>query len=107
MLVWRPAPPTESDQNLIRFCYTNPSPKSGGIQNDRENMVRIAGLEPARVTPLPPQSSVSANSTICAHEAVINEAGTVALCKGICARGENLRANSHSKFQSTESSERP
>src|ERR1041385_2300466 len=30
-------------------------------------MVRIAGLEPARVAPLPPQSSVSANSTICAH----------------------------------------
>src|ERR1043166_5276630 len=30
-------------------------------------MVRIAGLEPARVTPLPPQSSVSANSTICAQ----------------------------------------
>ncbi len=29
-------------------------------------MVRIAGLEPARVAPLPPQSSVSANSTICA-----------------------------------------
>jgi len=30
-------------------------------------MVRIAGLEPARVAPLPPQSSVSANSTICAN----------------------------------------
>ncbi len=29
-------------------------------------LVRIAGLEPARVAPLPPQSSVSANSTICA-----------------------------------------
>jgi hypothetical protein len=29
-------------------------------------MVRLAGLEPARVTPLPPQSSVSANSTISA-----------------------------------------
>ncbi len=29
-------------------------------------MVRIAGLEPARVTPLPPQSSASANSAICA-----------------------------------------
>ena len=27
-------------------------------------MVRVAGLEPARVAPLPPQSSVSANSTI-------------------------------------------
>src|SRR5438132_7653356 len=30
-------------------------------------LVRIAGLEPARVAPLPPQSSVSANSTICAQ----------------------------------------
>lgn len=30
-------------------------------------LVRIAGLEPARIAPLPPQSSVSANSTICAH----------------------------------------
>src|ERR1043166_1028015 len=30
-------------------------------------MVRLAGLEPARVTPLPPQSSVSANSTISAN----------------------------------------
>ena len=29
--------------------------------------MRIAGLEPARVAPLPPQSSVSANSTICAN----------------------------------------
>src|SRR5207247_1991124 len=31
-------------------------------------LVRIAGLEPARVAPLPPQSSVSANSTICAQD---------------------------------------
>ena len=31
-------------------------------------LVRIAGLEPARVAPLPPQSSVSANSTICAED---------------------------------------
>src|SRR5882762_4311494 len=29
-------------------------------------LVRLAGLEPARVAPLPPQSSVSANSTISA-----------------------------------------
>jgi hypothetical protein len=29
-------------------------------------MVRIAGLEPAHLAALPPQSSVSANSTICA-----------------------------------------
>ena len=33
-------------------------------------MVRLAGLEPARVAPLPPQSSVSANSTISAAEGV-------------------------------------
>src|SRR6266496_4805290 len=30
----------------------------------RGKLVRLAGLEPARVAPLPPQSSVSANSTI-------------------------------------------
>jgi hypothetical protein len=29
-------------------------------------LVRLAGLEPARLSPLPPQSSVSANSTISA-----------------------------------------
>src|SRR5437879_1831474 len=31
-----------------------------------KNLVRIAGLEPARLAALPPQSSVSANSTISA-----------------------------------------
>ena len=31
-------------------------------------VVRIAGLEPARLTALPPQSSASANSAICATE---------------------------------------
>jgi hypothetical protein len=31
-----------------------------------EKVVRIAGVEPARLAALPPQSSVSANSTICA-----------------------------------------
>src|SRR5438034_9260866 len=35
--------------------------------NSLEELVRIAGLEPARLAALPPQSSVSANSTICAH----------------------------------------
>ena len=43
----------------------------------KEKVVRLAGLEPARVTPLPPQSSVSANSTISAwhatNEAVLSE----------------------------------
>ncbi len=32
-----------------------------------QKVVRIAGLEPARITPLPPQSSASANSAICAN----------------------------------------
>ncbi len=36
-------------------------------------LVRIAGLEPARITPLPPQSSASANSAICALEIVLQE----------------------------------
>ncbi len=37
-------------------------------------VVRIAGLEPARVAPLPPQSSVSANSTICAPGPIMKQA---------------------------------
>src|ERR1043166_1010156 len=36
-------------------------------------MVRVAGLEPARVAPLPPQSSVSANSTIRAAGQLLNQ----------------------------------
>src|SRR5450432_2831229 len=32
----------------------------------QSRLVRIAGLEPAHLAALPPQSSVSANSTICA-----------------------------------------
>ena len=36
-------------------------------------LVRIAGLEPARITPLPPQSSASANSAICAGPPIINQ----------------------------------
>jgi hypothetical protein len=39
----------------------------------RTFMVRTAGLEPARLTALPPQSSVSANSTTCANGALINQ----------------------------------
>src|ERR1700744_4495090 len=35
--------------------------------SDDKNLVRIAGLEPACLAALPPQSSVSANSTICAQ----------------------------------------
>src|SRR4051812_31190768 len=38
-----------------------------------EKLVRLAGLEPARVTPLPPQSSVSANSTISATGGVMKQ----------------------------------
>jgi hypothetical protein len=37
-------------------------------------VVRIAGLEPARLAALPPQSSVSANSTICAEPQIMNHA---------------------------------
>jgi hypothetical protein len=36
------------------------------INGENMKMVRIAGLEPAHLSALPPQSSVSANSTICA-----------------------------------------
>jgi hypothetical protein len=35
--------------------------------------VRIAGLEPARLTALPPQSSASANSAICARGPIMNQ----------------------------------
>src|SRR6266481_4836771 len=48
-------------------------------------LVRIAGLEPARVAPLPPQSSVSANSTICAQYPN-NEAAPDNVRKGIFQR---------------------
>src|ERR1700722_15342872 len=44
-------------------------------------MVRLAGLEPARLTALPPQSSVSANSTISA--AVTNRTVRRTFGKGI------------------------
>src|SRR5438132_6707135 len=37
-------------------------------------MVRIAGLEPARLAALPPQSSVSANSTISANRRKLQHA---------------------------------
>jgi hypothetical protein len=49
------------------------------IQN--VDLVRLAGLEPARVAPLPPQSSVSANSTISAADSYI--AAPSAVCKCI------------------------
>src|ERR1039457_6293288 len=39
---------------------------SGESAKSLVKVVRIAGLEPAHLSALPPQSSVSANSTICA-----------------------------------------
>ena len=45
-----------------------PMKSSGLSPSDKPGkLVRIAGLEPARITPLPPQSSASANSAICAR----------------------------------------
>ena len=41
---------------------------------DLKKMVRIAGLEPARLAALPPQSSVSANSTISANRRKLQHA---------------------------------
>src|SRR6266568_8694 len=70
-------------------------------------MVRIAGLEPARVTPLPPQSSVSANSTICAHEAANNEAGKVSTCKRFPDRELSVRKNPSTKIQAPEKPQTP
>lgn len=47
--------------------------------------MRIAGLEPARVAPLPPQSSVSANSTICArlNNKTVKQCEGKAISKGV------------------------
>src|SRR6266478_9079625 len=61
--------------------------KSGGLTTSEtpKNLVRIAGLEPARVAPLPPQSSVSANSTICAQDNH-NETARSRLRKGFSRR---------------------
>ena len=65
------------DFNLPCACFTLFNPfrtTSPWLHKFQEKLARIAGLEPARVAPLPPQSSVSANSTICAQEAGDNEA---------------------------------
>src|ERR1035437_1910426 len=43
----------------------------------KEKLVRITGLEPARLSALPPQSSVSANSTICAPAFIMNQGTAV------------------------------
>ena len=61
------------------------SPSKQKVQRERKKLVRIAGLEPARITPLPPQSSASANSAICARTG-LNRAG---------ARPRRKRKNHH------------
>ena len=50
-------------------------------------MVRLAGLEPARVAPLPPQSSVSANSTISASNLPLSQTCPVNSASGILGFG--------------------
>src|SRR5256885_17216197 len=44
------------------------------ISKAPKKLVRIAGLEPARLAALPPQSSVSANSTISANRRKLQHA---------------------------------
>src|SRR5579862_3753640 len=79
---------SEVPSSHIASLDFSPVQRRKGIRNTEnlnfplKKLVRIAGLEPARVAPLPPQSSVSANSTICAHEAFLNQAGTGVTCKG-------------------------
>ena len=51
---------------------------------ENKGMVRLAGLEPARLAALPPQSSVSANSTISA--AAVNRTAPARFGKGIFKR---------------------
>src|SRR5271170_2062032 len=65
-------------------------------------LVRLAGLEPARVTPLPPQSSVSANSTISAL-AAINETGGAPARKGKLRGSDNRAREDQRKFAERES----
>ena len=81
------------------------------LPKKREDLVRIAGLEPARVAPLPPQSSVSANSTICAHEAFLNQAGTERTRKKfrsqVRASASLVTCLQNSKHQTPSSSETP
>src|SRR2546426_2617483 len=60
-------------------------------------MVRIAGLEPARLAALPPQSSVSANSTISAtrvHSTIGSRVCKRNLARDRCVRGR-LCADTH------------
>ena len=91
-------------RNLRRLCARMKTPpeirdeKGGDLSNPLKKLVRLAGLEPARVAPLPPQSSVSANSTISA--AAFNKTVRSAFGKGIFenqalsfAPGRGQRAN--------------
>ena len=55
---------------------------TGAPSDSLGSLVRMAGLEPARLSALPPQSSVSANSTTCATVPV-NETGSLPQCKRI------------------------
>src|SRR5262245_51136159 len=62
---------------------------AGGKDRNRQPLkllVRIAGLEPARVTPLPPQSSASANSAICAS--MCKKPAVGHFCKSICRESQ-------------------
>lgn len=61
--------------------------------NQTGGMVRMAGLEPAHLAALPPQSSVSANSTTCATTG--NEANSSSLLQVNCSVGEAIRGLFH------------
>jgi hypothetical protein len=58
---------TETDYGYEKARTPNKSRLASPLKKS-EKMVRIAGLEPAQVSPLPPQSSASANSAICAQK---------------------------------------
>jgi hypothetical protein len=59
----------------------------GAIAAEVKRLVRIVGLEPTRLAPLPPQSSVSTSSTISAEFIVrrSNLTGSVAVGSGLRA----------------------
>jgi hypothetical protein len=87
-------------------------PLSGRGYFDRQqvDLVRIRGLEPLRLAALPPQSSVSANSTICAQRisaAAIQRTDTSVIFSGSGTTvkdfwrvlGHNLECNRRSLFE--------
>src|SRR5260221_7803550 len=61
-------------------------------------MVRIAGLEPAQVSPLPPQSSASANSAICAQKLPIMKQPV-----SRCARANSASEHAQHAFEAAPS----